>query len=94
MYVISYDISVDKRRNKIFKLLKSYGRPRQYSLFECDISAKRYKELYSQLVALMDGEEQGSIRIYNLCKSCSADIRVIGIKEEGQADGAGDILFI
>lgn len=94
MYVISYDISDTKRRNKIFKLLKAYGRPRQYSLFECELTARRYRELYKQLAALMEGEEQGNIRIYNLCSSCSADIKVLGVVENENREGEGEILFI
>lgn len=94
MYVISYDISSDKRRNKIFKLLKTYGRARQYSLFECNLTSKRYKELYKGLLELMEGEEDGNIRIYNLCKSCSANVAVIGIDDSRDFDDANEIVII
>ena len=33
MYVITYDISADKLRNKVAKLLEGYGRRVQYSCF-------------------------------------------------------------
>ncbi|MEX0269390.1 CRISPR-associated endonuclease Cas2, partial [Leptolyngbyaceae cyanobacterium UHCC 1019] len=36
--VISYDISEDKRRTKIHKILKSYGQWMQFSVFECDLT--------------------------------------------------------
>ena len=37
MYVISYDISENKIRNKVAKILEGYGKRIQYSVFECDI---------------------------------------------------------
>ena len=33
-YIITYDIRDDRRRDKIFKLLKGYVTPVQYSVFE------------------------------------------------------------
>ena len=59
MYVISYDITDTKRRNKIFKVLKNYGEHKQYSVFECDISKKRFDALYRELLDLMDDELVG-----------------------------------
>jgi CRISPR-associated protein Cas2 len=32
--VVCYDVVDDRRRNRIFKLLKDYGRRVQYSVFE------------------------------------------------------------
>ena len=37
-FVVSYDISDDKRRTKIHNTLKSYGQRVQYSVFECDLT--------------------------------------------------------
>ncbi len=82
MYLITYDISQTKRRNKIFKELKNYGKHVQFSVFECDLDKKRYLELYGKLMKLMGDCEDGNIRIYNLCASCSRGVQVIGIEEE------------
>ena len=50
MYLISYDISQTKRRNKIFKELKNYGKYVKFSVFECELDKKRYLELYGKLL--------------------------------------------
>lgn len=42
LYLISYDIAVDKRRTKIAKLLEGFGQRVQYSVFECDLTTKQY----------------------------------------------------
>ena len=86
MYLVSYDISDNKRRRKISKTLENYGTRVQYSVFECNISDKKYMELYSKLLELMIEDEGGSIRIYNLCGVCKKKIVTIGI-----FDGKGDI---
>ncbi|NMG82782.1 MAG: CRISPR-associated endonuclease Cas2 [Methanosarcinales archaeon] len=43
--VISYDISDDKKRNKVANMLLDYGTRVQYSVFECLIDAKTLEKL-------------------------------------------------
>lgn len=82
MYLISYDITKDRVRNKISKELLNYGRRVQYSVFECDISIQRCERLYQSLADLLQGDPDGSIRIYHLCKNCSEKIRILGTTPE------------
>ncbi len=79
MYLISYDITNTKIRNKIAKTLEGYGRRVQYSVFECDISQKQFENLYQKLMELMQKEKEGNIRIYQLCTNCMAKLMTIGI---------------
>jgi CRISPR-associated protein Cas2 len=75
--VISYDISEDKRRTKIHKILKSYGQWMQFSVFECDLTDTQYAKLRSRLRKLID-DEQDSIRFYFLCACCQGKVERIG----------------
>jgi CRISPR-associated protein Cas2 len=75
--VISYDISEDKRRTKIHKILKSYGQWMQYSVFECDLTDTQYAKLRSRLSKLIK-PDQDSIRFYFLCACCKAKVERIG----------------
>lgn len=78
MYVvISYDISEDKRRNKIHNILKSYGQWVQYSIFECDLTQTQYAKLRSRLSKLIKPETD-SIRFYFLCGCCQGKVERIG----------------
>lgn len=81
MYVISYDISNDRLRNRISKTLEGYGQRVQYSVFECEITEKQFKKLYRGLLTFMSelGEEEGSIRIYALCGACVQKRILLGI---------------
>ncbi len=38
-YIVSYDISDDKRLRRVHRTMKGYGDPLQYSVFRCDLSA-------------------------------------------------------
>lgn len=78
MYVVSYDITSDRRRNKIAKTLEGYGTRIQYSVFECRLAEKKYKEMYRKLMQLMSDEAEGSIRIYSICGNCEGKICTIG----------------
>lgn len=49
MYLVSYDITSDRRRRRIANLLENYGKRIQYSVFECDLDEKRYQKLYQEI---------------------------------------------
>lgn len=82
-YIICYDITNNKLRTKIEKMLKNYGIRIQYSIFDCKISPEVYKnELNLKLKALSKNEkfikESDSILIFNLCGSCYKKVRAYG----------------
>ena len=90
MYLVCYDITSDRVRNQIVKTLEGYGRRVQYSVFECDLDEKRYKELYGKLLRIMQGVEaqDGNICFYYICKICMGKKQIIGVpkKPEGWPD--------
>ncbi|MBE9063433.1 CRISPR-associated endonuclease Cas2 [cf. Phormidesmis sp. LEGE 11477] len=75
--VITYDISEDKRRTKIHKILKSYGQWMQFSVFECALTKTEYVRLRDRLNKLIRAEED-SIRFYFLCECCQHKVERIG----------------
>lgn len=78
LYVISYDISETRTRNKVSKILEGFGRRIQYSVFECNLEERVFKRLYERLLEQMLDSESDSIRIYRLCKKCGEEIVTIG----------------
>ena len=92
MYVVSYDISIDRIRKKIADTLSDYGKRVQYSVFECTLSTAQYQELYHRLAELAAEDEEGSVRFYFLCERCSSKVVVMGKKEEEPEDK--DVLVI
>lgn len=79
--VVSYDISDDKRRTKVHKMLKSYGQWMQYSLFECsDLTDPQYAKLRSRLDKLIK-PDQDSVRFYFLCGCCKEKVERVGGEE-------------
>ena len=86
MYVISYDISSDRLRNKVAKVLLGYGKRVQYSVFECRISQKRFEELYKKMALLMVDTDEENIRIYHLCGKCEKEIQELGIPKDDISD--------
>lgn len=78
MYLVSYDITSDKRRRKIAKILENYGKRIQYSVFECDLSEERYQKLCGEIVKATADMEDGSVRFYYLCGNCVPKMQLIG----------------
>lgn len=67
--VVCYDIVDDRRRNKVFKILKDYGQRVQYSVFEVECDEKNWLQLEFRLVSLLDKND--SLSVYLLCQSCN-----------------------
>jgi len=78
LYVISYDISVDRRRNKVAKLLEGFGQRVQYSVFECDLTEAQYAALQRKLRRWLKPGEGDSLRTYRLCAACVKTVVVEG----------------
>ncbi|WP_053957659.1 CRISPR-associated endonuclease Cas2 [Inediibacterium massiliense] len=73
IYLVSYDIVNDKKRNKLHKLLKNYGQRNQYSVFECDLDDKKYVEMLYRINKIKV-EIGDSIMIYPICATCEMKI--------------------
>ena len=92
--VVSYDVTDDRRRRQVHKTLKNFGRPVQYSAFECILEAKDLAQLQHALTRLVQNEDAEAVAYYLLCKRlCSARRlvlylgRCIGSAKEGRKHG-------
>lgn len=79
-YVVSYDIPVDKRRNKVHKVLTGFGEWVQYSVFECFLTKKELVLLKAKLQRVIKPEED-QIRLYVLCEKCIERVEVVGAEK-------------
>lgn len=94
MYLVSYDIPSDRLRNKIAKTLEGYGKRVQYSVFECDLTEKRYKELYQKLLKLAQNVKDGDICFYYICQNCQRKKKVIGVPKSPDKYAQEDVIVI
>jgi CRISPR-associated protein Cas2 len=76
--VISYDISDDRRRNKVARCLEGYGYRVQYSVFECDVDARQLLKLQRELRRLVRVEALDNVRFYPLYADCAGQVIVVG----------------
>ena len=79
--LVSYDITSNRVRRKVFKLLKSYGRAIQFSVFYVDIPDGKVKILSSELSQILkhiEVEVSDTIVIVPLCNTCSNKIIQLG----------------
>lgn len=64
-YVISYDISNDKRRTKLSTLLDKYGVRVNYSVYECELNQTKFdKLLYEIELKKLINKKYDSLRFY------------------------------
>lgn len=65
LVLVIYDISENKRRDKLFKILEGYGKSVQKSAFECFINSKQLNEIINKCLVHIN-KEKDSLRIYKL----------------------------
>ena len=75
LYIITYDISDDRRWRRVFKLMHGYGRWLQLSVFQCRLSAQRRVELARRLEAAIHARED-HVLILDLGPADKVDPRV------------------
>jgi len=71
--VVAYDISDDRRRERVAKILEAYGERVQYSVFECRLDRMQFLRLRHALEEVILPEED-AVSFYFLCE---ADVRRI-----------------
>ena len=80
VYIITYDIVNDNRRNRLARLLGNYGVRVQYSVFECEMSPPTLADLREALVDCYDPQTD-RVRIYPLCATCMQNLIRLGTRE-------------
>lgn len=49
LYIVTYDISDQKRWRRVFKIMKGYGQWLQLSVFQCRLTARRRADMAARL---------------------------------------------
>lgn len=80
LYVISYDVTNNHKRNQVAKLLEAYGRRVQYSVFECVLSKDDFSNLYNKLINIDIDVDMDSIIFYCICSNCRKKTITVGCK--------------
>ena len=75
--IISYDVSDNSRRNRLFKLLEGHGQPVQRSVFECDLTPAEFRTLRGRVAKIVDAQAD-LVRFYRMCVECTDRIDWIG----------------
>lgn len=80
LYLVSYDITNNKRRTKLAKALKDFGDRVHYSVFEFILEPELLDKMIEQIEDIIS-EKEDSVRIYSLCGTCEKTVKIIGTGE-------------
>jgi CRISPR-associated protein Cas2 len=50
LYLVTYDVSDDRRRDQVFRILRGFGDHLQFSVFRCESSASEFVRLQGRLL--------------------------------------------
>lgn len=76
-YIVCYDSPSDKRRGKLYKMLKNYAVSVQKSVFEAFLDDETFAQMMRKIEALMD-ERSDSVRVYGMTRQAQRQMKVIG----------------
>lgn len=91
-YLICYDITHDRRRDRVSRLLEGYGMRVQKSVFECVLTPDQFELLQKRFQTkryLNPNEDQ--IRFYPLSPRHRKMVLLLGMQPQRQVD---DTVFI
>lgn len=57
LYIVTYDISNQKRWRRVFRIMKGYGQWLQLSVFQCRLTARRRADMAARLDREIKREE-------------------------------------
>ncbi len=73
-YLVTFDISDNRHRYQVVKVLKGVGRRVQKSVFECsDLSEQGLLDMQSRFDKIID-HTTDTVRYYRICKGCLREI--------------------
>ena len=78
LYVLSYDISDNKRRRRLSKALEGIGCRVQESVFETYMNLAEIRQAIANTTVNIVPSEGDSLRIYRICATCAQHFRKIG----------------
>lgn len=77
--LVCYDISSDKRRDKVAKVCESYGVRIQFSVFECPLDELRLQQLRAHLEELINRDADQVLLVTLGPESGDASLRIDAI---------------
>lgn len=75
IYIVTYDISSQRRWRRIFRTMEGYGEWLQLSVFQCRLSAKQHMEMIAKLSELIH-HDQDHVLILDIGPASSVSPRV------------------
>ncbi len=76
-YAVCYDVTDDRRRLEVARVLKDFGQRVQKSVFEANIDPQEFERLKTRVLRVLHPQED-TLRVYSLCASCSDRVVVFG----------------
>jgi CRISPR-associated protein Cas2 len=77
--IIAYDVSCDRRRARLERLVSQWATRVQYSVFEGRLSDPEVAALLRRAKALLEPATD-SLRVYRLCAGCAERVDCLGVE--------------
>jgi len=89
--LVAYDISANRRRNRVVKILSRYGERVNLSVFECSLrDMSTFSALQKEIAGIIH-PGRDHVRYYPLCRKCQGKIQVQG---QDQPEKKKTVIFI
>lgn len=81
-FVVAYDTPSTKRRRRIIKVIESYGKRINYSVYEVMLTPAQHLRVIEALTKIVI-KGKDCIAIYRLCLDCFSKIQYLPSKNDG-----------
>jgi CRISPR-associated protein Cas2 len=92
-FVISYDVTDNRRRRHVSTTLQAYGNRIQKSVFEVAAEPEVVATCIDRLRSLLAHDED-SVAVYRLCRQCSGNREYLGSAAKREPIGEEEIFIV
>ncbi len=79
-YVICYDLTDDRRRDRLSKALLDYGKRIQHSVFLAHLDEELLERMMVRVRGLIE-ESEDRVHVFPLCGTCEGKVMALGTAE-------------
>lgn len=77
LWMICYDMTDDRDRRRMEKLLYGFGEKVNFTVFECALKAVQFDQLWQSMTDLINPETD-NLRAYPICRWCEERVNFQG----------------
>lgn len=76
-YIVAYDLTDDRRRDRLARTLLDYGKRIQHSVFAVHLDEELFERMLARVKSVID-EDEDRVHVFRICGACEERVITFG----------------